>query len=76
MKTDILKHLTVRGFSYSTDLTECEILENDLKEKKGKLKLAENDVKKAKKKLDKALEKILINLENEKKEVKESQKKI
>jgi 23S rRNA C2498 (ribose-2'-O)-methylase RlmM len=34
MKTKILKHLTVAGFSYKSDLSECEILENDLKEKK------------------------------------------
>jgi vacuolar-type H+-ATPase subunit I/STV1 len=74
MKTDILKHLTVTGFSDSKDLTDCEILENDLKKKKRKLKQAKNDVKTAKKKLNIALEKVFIKLENEKTEIKESHK--
>ena len=43
MKKNILKHLTVVGFANSTDLSNCEILENELNEAKGRFKLAKKE---------------------------------
>ncbi|MDA3952952.1 MAG: hypothetical protein PF485_04855 [Bacteroidales bacterium] len=73
MKKNILKHLTVTGFANNTDLTNCEILENELNEAKGRLKLAKKDVKDAKQKLNQALEEVINKIENKKKEIKETQ---
>ena len=73
MKKNIRKHLTVVGFANSTDLSNCEILENELNEAKGRLKLAKKDVKDAKKKLNQALEVVIHKIENKKKELKETQ---
>jgi len=58
MKPDKSKHLTVARFTYGSYLFNCINLENDLKQKKSKL--------------NKALEKIFINFETAKKEIKES----
>ena len=73
MKTEILKHLTVTGFANSTDLSNCEILENELNEAKGRLKLAKKEVKDAKQKLNLALEEVMNGIENKKKEIEETQ---
>jgi prefoldin subunit 5 len=73
MKKNILKHLTVVGFANSTDLSNCEILENELNEAKGRFKLAKKDVKDAKQKLNQALEEVMNKIENKKKEIKETQ---
>jgi len=73
MKKNILKHLTVVGFANSTDISNCEILENELNEAKGRFKLAKKDVKDAKQKLNQALEEVLNKIENKKKEIKETQ---
>jgi prefoldin subunit 5 len=73
MKKNILKHLTVVGFANSTDLSNCEILENELNEAKGRFKLAKKDVKDAKQKLNQALEEVINKIENKKKEIKETQ---
>ena len=73
MKKKILKHLTVTGFANSTDLSNCEILENELNEAKGRFKLAKKDVKDAKQKLNQALEEVINKIENKKKEIKETQ---
>ena len=73
MKKNTLKHLTVVGFANSTDLSNCEILENELKEAKGRFKLAKKDVKDAKQKLNQALEEVINTIENKKKEIKETQ---
>lgn len=73
MKKNILKHITVEGFAHGTDLSNCEILENELNEAKGRLKLAKKDVKEAKHKLNQALEEVINEIENKKKEIKETQ---
>jgi len=73
MKKNILKHITVEGFAQSTDLSNCELLENELKEAKGRFKLARKDVKDAKHKLNLALEEVIIKIEKKKKEIKETQ---
>ena len=73
MKKNILKHLTVEGFANSTDLSNCEILEKELNEAKGRFKLAKKDVKDAKQKLNQALEEVINKIENRKKEIKETQ---
>ena len=73
MKKNSLKHLTVAGFANSTDLSKCEILENQLNEAKGRFKLAKKDVKDAKHKLNQALEEVINKIENKKKEIKETQ---
>jgi len=73
MKKNILKHLTVVGFANSTDLSNCEILENELNEAKGRFKLAKKDVKDAKQKLNQALEEVINEIENKKKEIIETQ---
>jgi len=73
MKKSILKHLTVSGFANTTDLSNCEILEKELNEAKGRFKLAKKDVKDAKQKLNQALEEVINKIENEKKELKETQ---
>ena len=73
MKKNILKHLTVVGFANSTDLSNCEILENELNEAKDRFKLAKKDVKDAKQKLNQALEEVINKIENKKKEIKETQ---
>jgi prefoldin subunit 5 len=73
MKKKILKHLTVAGFANSTDLSNCEILENELNEAKGRYKLAKKDVKDAKQKLNQAFEEVLNKIENKKMEIKETQ---
>ena len=76
MKKNILRHLTVAGFVNSTDLSNCEILENELNEAKGRFKLAKKDVKVAKQKLNQALEEAINKIENKKKEIKETQKNL
>jgi predicted nucleic acid-binding Zn-ribbon protein len=76
MKKNILKHLTVEGFANSTDLSNCEILENELNEAKGRFKLAKKDVKDAKQKLNQALEEVINKIENKKKELKKTQSSI
>ena len=76
MKNKILKHLTVTGFAHNTDLSHCEILENELNEAKGKFKLAKKDVKVAKKKLNQALEEVINEIENKKKGIIETQNKL
>lgn len=73
MKKSILKHLTVTGFASSSDLSNCEVLEKELNEAKGRLKLAKKDVKNAKQKLDMALEEVIIKIDTKKKELKETQ---
>jgi len=73
MNKSILKHITVEGFAHNTDLTNCEILEKELKEAKGRFKLAKKDVKDAKHKLNQALEDVITKIEKKKKEVKETQ---
>jgi len=73
MKKNILRHLTVEGFAHSSDLSNCEILEKELNEAKGRFKLAKKDVKVAKEKLNVALEEIITKIENKKKEIKETQ---
>jgi prefoldin subunit 5 len=73
MNKKILKHLTVTGFASSSDLSNCEVLEKELNEAKGRLKLAKKDVKNAKQKLDKALEEVIIKIDTKKKELKETQ---
>ena len=73
MKKNILKHLTVEGFANSSDISNCEILEKELKEAKGRFKRAKKDVKDAKQKLNQALEEVLNKIENKKKEIKETQ---
>jgi phosphoenolpyruvate-protein kinase (PTS system EI component) len=73
MKKNILKHLTVTGFANSTDLSNCEILENNLNEVKVRFKLAKKDVKDAKQKLNQAIEDVINKIENQKKEIKETQ---
>ena len=70
MKKNILKHLTVVGFANSTDISNCEILENELNEAKGRFKLAKKDVKDAKQKLNLALEELITKTENKKNEIK------
>jgi prefoldin subunit 5 len=69
----ILKHLTVTGFTNSEDLSNCEVLETELNEAKGRLKLAKKDVKEAKQKLNLALEGVITKIETKKKELKETQ---
>jgi len=73
MKKNILKHLTAVGFANSTDLSNCEILEKELNEAKGRFKLAKKDVKDAKHKLNQALEEVINKIENKKKEIKQAQ---
>jgi len=73
MKKNILRHLTVGGFAHSSDISNCEILEKELNEAKGRFKLAKKDVNVAKKKLKVALEEIITKVENKKKEIKETQ---
>ena len=73
MTNEILKHLTVTGFANNTDLSNCEILENELKEAKGRFKLAKKDVKDAKQKLNQALEELINKTESQKKELEETQ---
>ncbi len=73
MNKKILKHLTVTGFASSSDLSNCEVLEKELNEAKGRLKLSKKDVKNAKQKLDKALEEVIIKIDAKKKELKETQ---
>ena len=73
MKKNILKHITVEGFASNSDLSKYEILEKELIEAKSRLKLAKKDVKVAKGRLNVALEEIITNIENKKKEVKETQ---
>ncbi len=73
MKKNILKHLTIAGFANNTDLSNCEILENELNEAKDRFKLAKKDVKDAKQKLNQALEEVINKIENKKKEIKETQ---
>jgi len=51
MKKNILKHITLVGFVDSKDLSNSEILENELVEAKGRLKLAKKEVEDAKQKL-------------------------
>lgn len=73
MKKNILKHLTVAGFAPGIDLSNCEILENELNEAKGRFKLAKKDVKDAKQKLNQALEEVINEIENKKKKIIETQ---
>jgi prefoldin subunit 5 len=73
MKKNILKHLTVTGFASSSDLSNCEVLEKELNEAKGRFKLAKKDVKEAKQKLNLALEEVITKIEAKKKELKETQ---
>jgi prefoldin subunit 5 len=73
MKKNILKHLTVAGFASSSDLSNCEVLEKELTEAKGRFKLAKKDVKDAKQKLNLALEEVITKIETKKKELKETQ---
>jgi len=73
MKKEILKHLTVTGFANNTDVSNCEILENELNEAKGRLKLAKKDVKDAKQKLNQALEELINKIEIKKEELEETQ---
>jgi len=73
MEKNILKHLTVAGFANYTDLSNCEILESELNEAKGRFKLAKKEVKDAKQKLKQALEEVINKIENKKKEIKETQ---
>ncbi len=74
MNKKILKHLTVTGFASSSDLSNCEVLEKELNEAKGRLKLSKKDVKNAKQKLDKALEEVIIKIDAKKKELADLQK--
>jgi uncharacterized protein YecT (DUF1311 family) len=67
MKKKILKHLTVTGFANSADLSNCEILENELNEANGRYKLAKEDVRVAKQKLNKALEEVINKIEKKNK---------
>ena len=73
MKKNILKHLTVVGFTNSTDISNCETLENELNEAKGRFKLAKKDMKDAKQKLNHALEDVINKIDNKKKEINETQ---
>ena len=73
MKKNILKHLTVSGFASSSDLSNCEVLEKELNEAKGRFKLAKKDVKDARQKLNQALEEVIKKIETKKKELKETQ---
>lgn len=73
MKKSILKHLTVTGFASSSDLPNCEILEKEFTDAKGRLKLAKKDVKDAKQKLNLALGEVITKIETKKKELKETQ---
>ena len=73
MKKEILKHLTVTGLANNTDVSNCEILENELNEAKGRLKLAKKDVKDAKQKLNQALEELINKIEIKKEELEETQ---
>lgn len=73
MKKSILKHLKVTGFASSSDLSNCEVLEKELTEAKGRFKLAKKDVKEAKQKLNLALEGAITKIETKKKELKETQ---
>ncbi len=73
MKKEVLKHLTVTGFANNTDLSNCEILENELNEAKGRLKLAKKDVKDAKQKLNQAFEAVINKIESKKEEIEETQ---
>lgn len=73
MEKNILKHLTVTGFVNSTDLSNCEILENELNQAKDKLKRAKKEVKDAKYKLNMALAETINKIESKKKEIKETQ---
>lgn len=68
MKKNILRHITVEGFAHSSDLSNCEILEKEFNEAKGRFKLAKKDVKIAKRKLNVALDEIITEIENKKKE--------
>ena len=73
MKKNILKHITVVGFTSNIDLSTCEILEKELNEAKGRFKLAKKDVKDARQKLNQAYEVAISNMENKKKEKEETQ---
>lgn len=64
MKKNKLRHLTVAGFAHSTDVSDCKVLEEELKEAEDRLKLVKKDVKVAKKKLNEALEKAIHKIEN------------
>ena len=73
MKKNKLRHLTVKGFAHSTDVSDCEILEKELNEAEDRLKLIKKEVKVAKQKLNKALEKAIHKIENKKNGMKETQ---
>ena len=73
MKKNSLRHTTVEGFASNSDLSKCEMLEKELNEAKGRLKISKKEVKVAKGKLNVALEEIITNIENKKKGIKETQ---
>jgi prefoldin subunit 5 len=73
MKKSTLKHITVTGFASSSDLSNYKVLEKELNEAKGRLKLAKKDVKAIKQKLDLALEEVITKIETKKKGLKETQ---
>jgi len=73
MKKNKLRHLTVKGFAHSTDVSDCEILEKELNEAEDRLKLIKKEVKVAKQKLNEALEKAIHKIENKKNGMKETQ---
>ncbi len=69
MDKRILKHLTVTGFIQGNDLTEFELLENNLYEAKLNLKAARRTVKEAKEKLNLAIEDSIKKIEAQKKKL-------
>jgi prefoldin subunit 5 len=73
MEKNTLKHLTVTGFANTTDLSNCEVLENELNEAKSRFKSAKKDVKIAREKLNVALEGIITDIEKKKKKIEETQ---
>ncbi|BAX81229.1 hypothetical protein [Labilibaculum antarcticum] len=68
MKKNILRHITVEGFAHSSDLSNCELLEKEFNEAKGRFKIAKKELKIAKKKLNGALDEIITEIESKKKE--------